>query len=435
MKSDLNRRHFLKNTAIAGAAVWMAGSGKSGQCRSPNEKLNVGIVGSAHRGGANLKGVSGENIVALCDVHEGYLEQAAKEHPKAKKYVDWRKLLDQKDIDAVVVSTTDHTHTPISVRAMRAGKHVYCEKPLGLSVQEARLMRETSRQCKVATQQGTQVHVTENFHRVAELIQGGAIGPVREARVWCTRQGAGGGRPQGDFPVPAELHWDLWLGPAPQRPYHPSYVPGCGKWNKFWDFGGGTLGDMGSHLIDFPFSALGLKHPMTVEAEGTPVNPETCPEWLIVRWEHPAVSDRPPVKVVWYDGIKRPEAPRGVNLDDWHGILFVGEKGTLWANYGGYALIPLDDSKEFVPPKPTVPWGQATQGHYDEWIRACKTGSPTACNFQYAGLLIEHNMLGNVAYRLGRKITWDAQNMKAVDCPEADQYIYRSYREGWELPG
>ena len=428
-----NRRRFLQNSASIGLGVWIGGAARTGYGRSPNDKLNLGIIGVASRGAANLEGVKSENIVALCDVDEKNLAMAAEKYPSAAKLTDWRKLLDRKDIDAVVVSTTDHTHAVISVRAMRAGKHVYCEKPIALSVEEARLLRQTALQTKLATQQGTQVHATSNFHKTAKMIQEGGIGPVREAHVWCTRDGAGWDRPTGDYTVPPNLHWDLWLGPAPERPYHPDYFPGCAKWNKYWDFGGGVLGDMGSHLIDFPFTALNLNSPTTIEAEGSALSNETYPKWLRVRWDHPADGGRPPVKVFWYDGIQRPKAPKEVNTNDWHGILYVGDKGMLWANYGGYALLPAEDPKTFKPPMPNVPPPAEMQGHHDEWIAACKTGSTTGANFDYASRLIEHNMLGNLAFRTGKKITWDAGSAKALGCPEAERYIRRTYRKGWEL--
>ena len=444
---NATRREFIKSTASLGIGLWAPGGVKATAGNSPNEKLNLGIIGAGGRGAANLYGVRSENIVAICDVDERPAAESFEQHPRATRYSDWRKLLDNREIDAVVVSTTDHTHALISLNAILAGKHVYCEKPIGLSVQEARLLHDTSLKTKVATQQGTQVHITQNFHHVAGMIKKGAIGPVREAHVWCTRHGGGWARPKrnlggfrstleptGKHPVPDYLDWNLWLGPAPDRPYHPDYFPGCAKWNKYWDFGGGVLGDMGSHLIDFPYAALNLTWPTAIEAEGEPINDETTPAWMRVRWDHPATADRPAVKVYWYDGIKSPQAPKPVNTNDWHGILYVGDKGMLWANYGGYALLPAEDPDNCTPPEPNVPPLAEMQGHHDEWIAACKTGAPTACNFRYAGRLIEHNMLGLVALRTGKKITWDAKNMKVVDCPEAEQYINRTYRKGWELP-
>jgi predicted dehydrogenase len=278
MSRHANRREFLKSSALAGAGFWAAGACARAASRSPGEKLNVGIIGVHSRGAANMAAVAGENIVALCDVDDDYLAEAAKKYPQAKTYVDWRKMLDQKDIDAVTVSTTEHTHALASIMAMQRGKHVYCEKPLAHSVYEARMMRETCKQMKVATQMGTQIHATDNYRRVVELIQSGAIGPVREAHVWVD-QGIVGprSRPAETPPVPKNLHWDLWLGPAPWRPYHPCYFKDRSmSWQNWWDFGNGALGDMGSHTIDLPFWALELQYPATVEAEGPgPVRPET----------------------------------------------------------------------------------------------------------------------------------------------------------------
>lgn len=363
-----SRRDFFKHATLIASGYWVGGTSARAVNRSPNEKLNIGIVGIHNRGAANLKGVSGENIVALCDVDDNYLAEAKKHFPKAKTFNDWRRLNEYKEIDAVVISTTDHTHAPASVMAMRLGKHVYCEKPLGHDVHEARVVGDTYRRTKVATQMGTQIHASDNFRRVVELIQSGAIGSVREAHVWCGRV-SGPARRAKEMPsVPSNLHWDLWLGPAPDRPYHPSYLPGNLTWNRWWDFGNGTLGDMGSHLIDLPFWALKLRYPLAVEAEGPPVDPDICPAWMIVRWEHPANGDHNALKVVWYHGGKRPEAPAGVVLDKWdNGILFVGDKGQLMADYSRYLLLPEERFRDFTPPKPSIP---PSLGHYREWIHA-----------------------------------------------------------------
>ena len=434
MTRHTNRRQFLKRSALAGAGLWAAGACAIAQNRSPNEKLNIGIIGVHSRGAANMAAVASENIAALCDVNDDFLAEAAKKHPQAKTYVDWRKLLDQKDIDAVIVSTTEHTHALASVMAMKRGKHVFCEKPLAHSVYEARVMRETSKQTKVATQMGTQIHASDTYRRVVELVQSGAIGPVREAHVWV-EQGIEGprSRPEESQPVPPNLHWDLWLGPAPWRPYHSCYFERRSiSWQNWWDFGNGALGDMGSHLIDLPFWALELKYPTTVEAEGPlPVRAETYPDYLTVRWEHPARGKRPPVKLTWYDGKQRPKSPDGADLQKWHmGIMFVGDKGTLLADYSHWVLLPEADFKDFKAPEP---WIAPSLGHHQEWLHACKTGAPTLCNFDYSGALVEHNLLGTVAFRAGKKLQWDAENLKATNCPEADRLIRPPYREGWTL--
>ena len=438
MTRRVTRRNMLRETAAIGigTALFVGGEARA-QSQSPNEKLNIGIIGAGGRGAANTKSVKTENIVALCDVDEQRLAKAAQGFPQAKTYFDWRKLVDQKDLDAVVVSTVDHTHSAPCVWAMNRGLSVYCEKPLAYCAYEARVMQDKykANRDKLATQMGTQVHASDNFRRVVELVQSGAIGPVREAHVWCGRRGLKDGeRPTDTPPVPAHLHWDLWLGPAPLRPYHPSYLPGCMTWEQWWDFGNGCLGDMGSHLIDWPFTALKLGDPLTVTAEGSPLRKETYPEWLKVHWEHPARGDMPPVKMHWYDGIQQPqvEVP-GHDLKKWHqGMLFVGDDGMLLADYRRRFLAPEGKYKDFQPPKP---WLEPSIGHHQEWIRGAKTGEPTLCNFEYSGKLVEHNLLGTVAFRVGKTLQWDPRTLKATNCPEADKLIRREYRQGWMLDG
>jgi len=431
MKERLSRREMLRKTALGSLGFWVARNTALAEGSPANGKLNIGIIGVGGRGRANTDEVIGENIVALCDVDDKYLGVAAKRFPKAKTYNDWRKMLEQKDIDAVMVSTTDHTHAPASVMAMKRGMHVYCEKPLAHSVHEARVMQETYLKSKVSTQMGTQIHAGDNYRRVVELVQSGVIGPVREVHVWCGREGPSPERPKEEQPVPEHLHWDLWLGPAPWRPYHSSYLPGCMTWEQRWDFGNGCLGDMGSHLIDLPFWALKLRDPLTVAAEGSHLTSESYPHWLIVHWEHPARGDMPPLKLHWYDGIQRPKSPPGHDLKEWGiGALFVGDKAMLLADYDRRILLPEADFKDYKPPEAWIP---PSPGHYKEWILGCKTGSPTLCNFDYSGKLIEHNLLGTVAFRVGQKLEWDAKNLKAINCPEADGYIRPKYREGWSL--
>jgi predicted dehydrogenase len=434
LSRSTDRRGFLKSSALAGVGYWMAASSASAQSRSPNEKLNIGVIGVHSRGAANMESVASENIVALCDVDENYLAEAAQKYPQAKTYIDWRKLLDQQDVDAVIVSTAEHIHAPASLAAMKRGKHVYCEKPLAHTVEEARMMRDVSKQMKVATQMGTQIHATDNYRRVVELIQSGAIGPVHEAHSWV-EQGIEGprSRPSEAVPVPEKFHWDLWLGPAPVRPYHPCYFEKRSmSWQNWWDFGNGALGDMGSHIIDLPFWALELQTPTTVEAEGPlPVRPETYPDSLKVRWTHPARGNRPALTLTWYDGKQWPKSPEGVDLSKWHlGTMFVGEKGTLVADYGHYVLLPEAKFQDFQTPQP---WIAPSLGHHEEWIHACKTGEPTLCNFDYSGALVEHNLLGTVAFRAGKQLEWDAEHLTATNCPEADRLIRKSYREGWAI--
>jgi predicted dehydrogenase len=431
MAKLLRRRDFLRGAALAGtaAASGLRPDWARGQTRSPNEKLNIAIVGTANRAQANIDGVQGENIVALCDIDEIYLGRASERFPRAKTYHDFRKLLEQRDIDAVVVSTADHVHAPASIMAMRLGKHVYCEKPLAHTVHEARLAAETAAKAKVATQMGTQIHATDNYRRVVELVKSGAIGPVRECHVWCGKTWSGGERPKETPPVPKRLHWDLWLAGAPERPYHPTYLPA--NWRRWWDFGSGTLGDMACHYMDLPFWALDLRHPTSVEAEGPAVHPETTPPSMIVRYEFPARGDQPPTKLSWFDGGKQPRILAEAGLPKWDsGVLFVGDKGMLLADYDQRRLYPESSFRDFQAPTPSIP---ASVGHYNEWITACKTGSPTTCNFGYSGALTESVLLGNVAYRVGQRLTWDGDMTKATNCPAADRLIKKEYRRGWEI--
>lgn len=427
---SLTRRSFIQQSALGVAGLWLAG-GQNLLARklSANDKLNIGVIGVANRGGANFQGVASQNIVALCDVDENYLRAAAQKLPQAKTYSDFRKLLDQKEIDAVVISTTDHTHAPATVMALKSGRHVYCEKPLTHTVSEARIVAELARKHKRVTQMGTQIHATGNYRRVVELVKSGAIGPVREVHNWAGTVWAGRPLSKEPVPVPAHLSWDLWLGPAPKRPYDPAYVPA--HWRGWWAFGGGTMADMGCHHIDLSYWALDLRHPISIEAEGPPVNSETCPEWLIVRYEFPARGPLPPVNLTWYNGGKRPRYFTEGKLPKWgNGTLFVGEKGMLLADYDRHVLLPEKDFAGFVPPKPFI---QESIGHHEEWIEACKMNGPTTCNFDYSGALTEAVLLGNVAYRVGQKLEWDAEKLKATNCPEARQFIQHRYRAGWKI--
>ena len=441
MKDRIKRRTFLRNSAAVGAGLVVLKSGILRAGNSPNEKLNIAVVGVAGRGGANLNGVKDENIVALCDVNAQNLAKAAERFPQAQTYVDWRKCLEQKNIDAVVCSTTDHTHAFVNVWAMNRGKHVYCEKPLANSVEEARMVRQTylKNSGKIRTQMGTQIHATDNYRRMVELIRGGAIGTPSEVRVWCSRTPEGGSYLPDVTPVPDHINWDLWIGPAPFHPYNPGYFGGCLAWNRFWDFGSGQIGDMGSHMMDMAYWGLDLKLPTTCQAEGTPISTDTCPIWLTAEWDHPANDWRPAIKAYWYDGGKKPGMPSEAFDREklFKGALFKGDKGWLLADYSLRILMPKQresDMTHYKSPKPEdlIP---PSLGHHKEWIVACKTGSPTTCNFDYSGALIEANMLALVAYRVGKKLEWDGKSLSVPGCPEADQYIRKTYRKGWVLNG
>jgi hypothetical protein len=349
-------------------------------------------------------------------------------------------------LDVVVVSTCEHTHAFATLPALQLGKHVYCEKPLTHSVWEARVIREAAAKAGVATQMGTQIHAGDNYRRVVELIMTGAIGPVREVHAWVSRAWGWQGsedearrnndivlvqdRPAESEPVPANLNWDLWLGPAPARPFHSVYFPGP-KWYRWWDFGNGTMSDLGSHWIDLPFWALKRDYPRTIEAQGPKPHPEIAPASMQVTYEYGPRGELPPVRLTWYQGVNKPDMWRDATIPQWEsGVLFVGDDGMLLSDYGQHVLLPEDKFADFVRPEPFIP---TSRGHYEEWLHACKTGEPTTCNFEYAGWLTEANHLGNVAFRVGKKIQWDPQSLKAASAPEADPFIRREYRPGWKL--
>lgn len=433
MKQPISRRKFLRHSSIATASFWIASSSWS-RGNSPNEKLNIGVIGTANRAGQDIKGVESQNIVACCDIDDTFLDAALLKYPQAKRYNDFRKMLEQKDIDAVVVGTADHTHAVATVAALKSGRHVYCEKPLAHDVHEARVVSQTAAKYpKLATQMGTQIHASNNYRRVVELVQVGAVGKVAEVHVWCAKSKPGTVIDANDKPeVPKNVHWDLWLGPAPEHSYHPNFHPK--NWRTYWDYGCGCLGDMACHYMDLAFWALKLRTPLTIAAEGPTPHPIVTPGWMIVHWDFAARGELPAVKAHWYDGGKQPEVAQTL---DWHGkkvppngVLFVGEKGMLWADYDEHKLFPEDKYKDFKRPDPFIP---ESIGHHNEWIEACKTGKPTTCNFDYAGALSEAVLLGNVAFRSGKKLEWDGAACKVKNSSEANNFVQREYRKGWTL--
>ena len=398
---------------------------------SSSEKLRIAVIGVAGRGRQNLDGVSGEQIAALCDVDSENLKAAAARFPAAKCYRDFRKLFDEmhSQIDAVVVSTPDHTHAPAGAAALRLGKHLYCEKPMAHEVFEVRTLTELAARGKLITQLGTQIHSEKNYRRVVELIRAGAIGPVGEVHVWAAAKYSEGDRPKDTPPVPPNLDWDLWLGPAPHRPYHPAYVPA--RWRSWWDFGTGALGDFYCHYSDLAFWALDLKYPTAVEAEGPPPHPEGCPQWLIVRYEFPARGDAPPVKLTWYDSGRRPPLLEELGQKGWSsGVLFVGRDGYLLSDYTRHKLLPEEKFRDYQRPAPSIP---DSPGHHREWIEGCKTGKAASCDFAYSGPLTEAALLGAAAYRSGERFTWNAAELRTVNADKAQRYIRREYRPGWTL--
>ena len=445
-KPTASRRQFLKSTAIAaGSSLLAAPAIVSG--RNLNEKLNIAIIGAGGRGASNTGNVSSENIVALCDVNADNLNRAATRYPAARRFSDFRKLYETPNrFDAVVVSCCEHTHAFATMPALKLGKHVYCEKPLTYNIEECRAIRLAAAEAKVATQMGTQIHAGENYRRVVELIQAGAIGSVSEVHVWVGRawgwhaSAAEAGRhgdrafvpdrPRKTQPVPANLDWDLWLGPAPHRPFHSVYFPGP-KWYRWWDFGNGTMSDLGSHWIDLPFWALKLKAPSVVTAQGPPVHPEIAPASMQVTYGYKKQGDQPALSLSWYQGTNKPPAWTANTIPRWNsGVLFVGSRGQLLADYGKHLLLPEDEFRDYKRPEPSIP---RSRGHHAEWIHACKTGAPTTCNFEYAGWLTEANHLGNVAYRVGRSLDWDAASMTVTNVADAERFVRRRYRKGWSL--
>ncbi len=433
MNRNLTRRGFLKQTAFAGAGVYLTTllPSRAGKI-SPNEKLHIGMIGVAHQANYDLTNVTSENIVALCDVDDTYLAAAAQKFPGAKTYNDFRRLLDQKDIDAIVVATPDHTHAVASVAALKSGRHVYCEKPLTRTLSECRIVQEAARKAKRATQIGTQIHAGANYRRVVELVQTGAVGPIEDIHVWVKATYGGKDRPSDSPPIPSALHYDLWLGPVPARPYSPEYLPQA--WRNWWAFGGGALADFGCHFMDLPHWALKLPVPTGARVlEGPPVHPESVPPWLVVRYQYPAGEKHAALTLTWYHGGKQP--PPSILAPElaatWaSGVLFIGKKGMLLSDYERHLLLPEKDFAGFVPPTPFIP---DSLGHHAEWIRACKTGEPTTCGFEYSAQLTEAVLLGNLAFRTGSDIDWDSRRLKARGCREADSFIHHDYRRGWKI--
>jgi predicted dehydrogenase len=442
----MKRRQFLQTAAATGAGWLIVPSGILSGATAPSNKLNVALIGTWGRGEAHFDALASENVVALCDVNEEHLAFGAKRFPNAKQYVDWRKCLDQKGLDAVVCCTTDFTHAFVANWALNRDLHVYCEKPLANSVEEARIVRANwlKKRNKLATQVGMQRHANPNFNRVQELVRDGAIGELKDAYAWGNRQIRRPGYLPAEGEPPKHLHYDLWIGPAPWHPYNPGYFTGgpganCLQWNMYWDFGSGQIGDMGSHTMDIVWDAIGVGLPTTAEAKGDPFNPEVTPVELASSFTLPANDWRPAIGVHWYQGGAMPRTPR-----DWvdlnkigHGAMFRGTKGYLIADFGSRLLIPFGDDADMSyysrrPKEKMLP----NVGHFQkEWVNACKGSLRTSCDFDYGGTMIETMLLGLVAYRVGKKLDYDAAAGRVTNCPEANDLLSRKYREGWTLNG
>jgi len=439
--SRLSRRQFVSSSAAAAGALALgayANPAAAQESKSPNERLRIAGVGTTGRAGADLAELASQEIVALADVDDNNMQKGSARYPGARKYRDFRIMLEKEaeKIDAVCVGTPDHTHAPAAAMALRLGKPVYCEKPLTHTVFEARTLARLAKEKNLVTQMGNQIHASDNYRRVVELIQAGAIGPVAECHVWVPAKYSGARFTTGTT-APAGLDWNLWLGPAAERPYSEGVHPFA--WRKFWEYGTGALGDFGCHYIDLCHWALDLRAPTAVAAEGPSVDSVSCPEWCIARYEYPARGNQPPVKLTWYDSGKQPELADTIKLDGKRlgdvfksAQLFIGSKGMLVSNYTQHRLLPADKFQGFTPPAQSIP---KSVGHHREWIEAIKNGgqTKTLSNFDYAGALTEAVLLGTIAYRTGKRLEWDAANFRITNAPEAQHLLHIEYRQGWTL--
>jgi predicted dehydrogenase len=445
-RTTLPRRQFLKKLGYTGATAMILPRVKLFGADAPSNKLNIALMGTWGRAEAHFDALSRENVVALCDINEDHLAFGAAKFPKAKTYVDWREAIEQKDIDAVVVCTLDHTHAFITNWALNRGKHVYCEKPLANSVEEARVVRATwlKYRDKLATQVGTQRHSYENFNRVREMIRDGAVGELQEVSAWGDRKIPRSGYLPAAGDPPKGLHFDLWLGPAPLHPYNPGYFAGrsglnCLSWNMYWDFGSGQVGDMGSHTMDLAWNAIDATLPLAASGKGDPFNPEVTPVKLETHFDMPGNDWRGPIQLSWYQGGAMPESPnRGIDLQKIdHGAMFEGSKGVIVADFQNRILFPQGDESDLTYYHPRAkgdlipPLGNF-QG---QWLTACKGGLKTSCDFGYGTDMIETMLLGLVAYRAGKKIKYDGAAGRVTDNDEANNYLRKTYRDGWTLNG
>ncbi len=442
----LTRRDFLAKSAIVSAFTIVPSHVLGGTDQpSPSDKPNIAGIGVGGQGFHDLKKVEEHaNIVGLCDVDLARTKEQSERYPNAKVYQDYRVMLDKHpEIDGVIVATPDHNHAITSMEVIRRGKGVFTEKPLTHTVYEARALARAARQYKVATQMGNHGQASEETRRIQEIIWDGVIGKVTELHVWTDRPNKGLTDtywPQGverptDTPaVPDSINWDLWIGPAPMRPYHPAYHPH--QWRGWWDFGTGAIGDIACHSLDAPFRALKLGYPESVQAVSTLVNKETYPSGSIVTYQFPARDDLPPLTLKWYDGGLRPdrieELAEGLQMGD-NGILYVGEKGKILNNL----ILPESLRNAYVPPEKYLP---RSPGHHLEWINALKGGEPAGSNFDWAGPLTEVVLMGNIALQMDLRekldrqvLKWDPITQQFSNLPEANAYLHKTYREGWSL--
>ncbi|MBX7208565.1 MAG: Gfo/Idh/MocA family oxidoreductase [Verrucomicrobiaceae bacterium] len=441
------RRRLLSTAAAAGAGFLILPSGHRLGRAAPSGKLNILLIGVWGRGLAHYDSLSEENVVALCDVNEKRFPDALKRFPNATTYVDWRKALDHKGLDAVVICTADHCHAFIANWALKRNLHVYCEKPLAITVNEARTVRATweTKKGRLATQVGMQRHANPNFNRVRELVRDGAIGDLKAVYAWGNRKIPKPGYFPEEGAPPADFHYDLWLGPSPFHPYNPAYFSGnaganCLSWNMFWDFGAGQIGDMGSHTMDLAWNAIDAGLPTSAEAKGDAYNSDVTPVQCESHFDFPANDWRGPITVSWYQGGAMPRGPKPyVDLEKiGHGAMFKGSKGFLVADFDSRALVPFGDDADLTYYKPrTAETALKPIGHFQkQWLDACRDPSkPTACDFGYSSQMIETMLLGLVAYRAGKKLKYDGKTGTSPDTPEANALMKKAYRDGWSIDG
>ncbi len=446
MSRRTSRRTFIKASAAGGVGFWVAGGVQPAQSKSALETVNFASVGVGGKGTSDSNDAAKHgNMVAICDIDENNLNKAASKWPKAKKFFDYRKMIEEmgSSIDAVTVSTPDHSHGPASALALKAGKHCFTQKPMSHSIHEARVLGELAKKNGVKTQMGNQGTANSTLRESAALIQSGAIGTVKEVHVWTNRPvwPQGTGRPKAEPPIPKHIHWKEFLGPAKARAYHPAYHPF--KWRGWWDFGTGALGDMACHTLNMPFMALDLRDPISVQAETSGHNKETYPSYSIINFQFPARGSRPAVKMVWYDGGKKPARellpPSKLIKAPNTGSLLIGDKGTLLSpgDYGGDGNTGIFAGGEYTRQRDLKKSVEYTKspGHFTEWVRAIKGGPESVSNFpNYSGPLTETVLLGNLAvWADGKKIDWDAKNLVATNAPEVAHIVKKEYHNGYSL--
>lgn len=459
--ANLSRRAFVAAAAAATTFTIVPRRVLGGPGHvPPSERVNIAAIGVGGQGISDMQEFLKDprcQVIAVCDVmrsgdyskfyyggvkgreparevvNSAYAARdGAEKYAGCETYEDFRELLDRADLDGVTVATPDHTHAPVAMAAIRKGKHVYCQKPLTYTVRESRALAEAAREAKVVTQMGHQLHATDALKRLVEMVQGGAIGKVREIHCWTGAAYGGLVTPTDAPPVPEGFNWDQWIGPAPFRPYNPAYAPYT--WRNWRDFGTGSLGDMACHIFDPAIWAIGLPKAMTIEASSSPLSKDSYALANRVRYEFEAPNVGGPVTLTWYDGGLKPFRP--VELEPGRelpgsGGLYIGDKGTIVAEHGGESrLIPKSRMADFKPPTPTLPRGET---HFEEWVRACRGGPAPLSNFDYAGPLTELVLLGNIAIATGKRLSWDSEKFAFAGDPEADKLLHREYRKGWSL--